>query len=417
MAEKNGNNSTGPRRLWLVILAILVAVVILAAFISRSGKQVAVRAAPAQRAEIASAISTNGKIEPADNFEAHAAAPTTVKRVLVHEGDRVTAGQLLVQLDDAEARAQAARALAQLRAAQADLNAVKTGGTREEVLTTESQLAKAKTERDAAQRNLDALQRLQQRGAASAGEVQEARNRLERATADLNLLQQKQTSRFSNPEVERVQAAAAQAQAAHDAAEDTLRNSNVRAPRAGVVYSLAVRPGQFVNAGDLLVQVADLRTVQVRAFVDEPDIGRLRPGEEVDVTWDALPGRVWHGAVSRVPTAVLTRGTRNVGEITCTIANPDLKLLPNTNVNVNVITAKVPDALTVAREAVHQDARGRFVYQIVGDRLERRDVETAISNLTRVEVTQGLTDNALVALGTMDGKPLKNGMAVRVVSR
>jgi HlyD family secretion protein len=247
--------------------------------------------------------------------------------------------------------------------------------------------------------------------------VQEARNRLERAQADFNLVQQKQTSRFSHPEIERVQAAATQAQAAYAAAENALRSSNARAPRAGVVYSLPVRPGQFVNAGDLLVQVADLRTVQVRAFVDEPDIGRLRPGEDVEVTWDALPGRVWRGTLARVPTTILTRGTRNVGEITCTISNADLELLPNVNVNVNVITARSPNALTVAREAVHQDVRGRFVYQVIGDRLERRDVQTAISNLTRVEVTHGLPDNVLVALGSMDGKPLKNGMAVRVVSR
>jgi multidrug resistance efflux pump len=88
-----------------------------------------------------------------------------------------------------------------------------------------------------------------------------------------------------------VQAQAEQARAAYAATQELLRNSNVRAPRHGTVYSLPVRSGQFVNAGELLIQVADLRNLQVRAFVDEPDVGRLGVGERVLVTWDAVPGR------------------------------------------------------------------------------------------------------------------------------
>ena len=151
-----------------------------------------VRIGHAERAPITASISTNGKVEPVKNFEAHAPGPAIVKRVLVREGDRVKAGQLLVQLDDAEARASAARAMAQLRNAEADLFAIQKGGTHEEVLTTQSQLAKAQTELDAAQRNYEALQRLQKTGAASPAEVQEAQNRLQRAQADAQLLQQKQ---------------------------------------------------------------------------------------------------------------------------------------------------------------------------------------------------------------------------------
>src|SRR5690348_12360414 len=113
---------------------------------------VTVRAEKATRQTIVNTIQTNGKIEPVQNFEAHAPAPTTVKRVLVLEGDKIKKGQLLLQLDDATARADAAKALAQVKAAEADLAAVRTGGTREEVLTTEAQLAKAQTQRDAAQR-------------------------------------------------------------------------------------------------------------------------------------------------------------------------------------------------------------------------------------------------------------------------
>src|SRR5512146_517918 len=91
----------GSNRLWVALLLVAAAVIILAAFISQRRGVVPVRATHPVRMTITSAISTNGKIETLDNFEAHAPAATTVKRVLVHEGDKVKRGQLLVQLEDA----------------------------------------------------------------------------------------------------------------------------------------------------------------------------------------------------------------------------------------------------------------------------------------------------------------------------
>jgi HlyD family secretion protein len=393
---------------------VLLAVVLLAAFMSLRSGEIPVRAATVSRSTIRSLISTNGKITPVQNFEAHALAAAAVKRVLVHEGDRVKAGQLLVQLEDSDARSQAARALAQLRAAQASSEAIRTGGTREEVLTTQSDLVKARTERDAARRNLDAMRRLQQKGAASLGEVHEAENQLERAEAQLNLLQEKLSDRYSRPEVEKVRAEELEAQTAYDAAQAVLRNSNLRSPMAGIVYSLPIRTGGFVNTGDLLVQVADLSTVEVHAFVDEPDIARLAPGEPVEVTWDALPGRKWQGAVTRVPSEVKKLGTRNVGEVTCRVSNSDSKLLPNTNVNVNIISAEHRDVLTLPREAVHQDSNQPWVFQVSNGELKQRNVTVGISNLTTAEIT-GVSENALVALGATNGQPLRNGASVRVV--
>src|SRR5581483_4663115 len=98
------------KRTWLLAIGVIAAVVIFAAFVSLRRTEVPVRAAMATRATFRSSISTNGKIEPLDNFEAHAPMATTVTRVLVHEGDHVKRGELMLQLDDADARAQAARA-------------------------------------------------------------------------------------------------------------------------------------------------------------------------------------------------------------------------------------------------------------------------------------------------------------------
>src|SRR5437016_9559018 len=128
----NGNSPRQPRS-WLVTgLAILVAVIILAAFVSRRDDGVPVRTALVERGRIRSLISTNGKIEPVQNFEAHAPATTSVRALLVREGDFVKKGTLLVSLDDFDARAQSARARTQLKAALAEVNAMEHGGTQEE---------------------------------------------------------------------------------------------------------------------------------------------------------------------------------------------------------------------------------------------------------------------------------------------
>ncbi len=416
LAGTNNNSNGRPaskRRTWLGVGAVAVALALIPVF-SRPGP-LKVRTTTVERGPIRSLISTNGKIEPIRNFEAHSPVATTVQRLLVREGDHVRQGQLLLQLDDAGLRSQAARAQAQIKAAQADQADLTTGGTREELLTLDAQLIKARSARDAAQRNLDALRRLQQQGAASGGEVKQAEDALQRAQADTTLLEQKKKDRYSQPEVARVQAQAAEAQAAYEAAEDALQKSSVRAPFDGIVYALPIKQGAYVQTGDLLLQEGDLSHMQVRAFVDEPDIGRLTTGQKIEVTWDALPGRIWNGAVSTVPSTVKLHGARNVGEVTCTVDNHDLRLLPNVNVGVTVITAEHSGVLTLLREAVRMDDTKPYVFQVVGDELKRREVEVSLQNLTRVEITAGLPENAVVALSSPDAKPLADGARVKVV--
>jgi HlyD family secretion protein len=411
--NSNGRPATRNGRTWIVLGALAVLAVI--PIFTRQGP-LRVRTTTLERGPIRSLISTNGKVEPIQNFEAHSPVASTVKRMLVKEGDHVRKGQLLLQLDDADLQSQAARAQAQIKAAQADQADIATGGTREEVLTLDSQLLKARNVRDYDQRNLDALRRLQQQGAASAGEVKQAEDQLQRAEVDLRLLEQKQKDRYSEPEMAKVQAQTAEAQAAYDAAEEALQKSSVRAPFDGIVYSLPVKQGAYVQTGELLLQLGDLSKMLVRTFVDEPDIGRLASGQPIEVSWDAVPDRIWKGTVSTIPSTVKLRGARNVGEVTCTVDNHDRRLLPNINVGVTIITAEHTGVLTLQREAVHMDDTKPYVYQVLNGELKRRDVEVSLQNLTRVEITGGLPDSAVVALSSVDAsKSLSDSARVKVV--
>jgi HlyD family secretion protein len=416
MAQNNSSKGGffARRRLLVWAGVAVVAVVLLASFASRDDS-VPVTVAAVSRRNIRSAISTNGKIEPVKNFEAHAPVGTTVKRVLVNEGDHVKKGQLLVELDAATARSQAAQAQAQLRSAEADISGLEHGGSQEEVLTLQAQLVKARGDYQTAQRNLEALQRLQQSGAASPGEVRTAQNQMDAAAAQVKLLESKQKERYSHPEIARVQAQQSEAQSAYDATQDVLSQLLIRAPFDGEVYSLPVKTGAYVNPGDLVLQEADLSKVLVRAYVDEPDIAKLAPGERIELTWDAMPGRIWTGEVNSIPATVKLHGARNVGETTCIVSNQDFKLLPNINVGVTIVTAEHNNVLTVPREALRQEDSSAYVFRVVDNELRRQNVQTSIANLTSVEIAGGIPENALVAIGSTNAKPLRDRLPVKVI--
>jgi len=123
--------------------------------------------------------------------------------------------------------------------------------------------------------------------------------------------------------------------------EEKVRDGRISAPADGTLYALPVRVGDYVKVGDLLAEMADLHKVRVRAFIDEPELGGLEPGEPVRITWDALPNRNWMGKTQVIPKQVVARGARSVGELLCEVNNDKLELLPNINVNVRINSASV----------------------------------------------------------------------------
>jgi HlyD family secretion protein len=307
-----------------------------------------------------------------------------------------------------------ATAKSSLSSAQATMHDLQQGGTQEERLSMEADLARAQQQEDQAQKSLAALQQLQQKGAASASEVTAAEQRLQTATTTLKSVQQRQTDRYSATDKNKVQAQVNDARAAVAAAQSTYGNANIRTPIAGTVYAIPVADYDFVNAGETLADVADLKRMRVRAYFDEPEIGKLAVGQAVRIHWDAKPNQVWHGHISHAPSTVKTYGTRNVGECLITVDDAQEDLLPNTNVTVTVTVSQRFNVLSVPREALHTEG-GDYVYRIVQGKLVRTPVQVGITNLTRVEILSGLTEKDVVALNATSNRDLSNGLAVKIV--
>ena len=413
MAVETRGKLSRRRTLWI---AIAIAAVILIFVIRHFTREpVAISVATVTRGNLINSLSTNGKTEPVDNFEAHAPSAGIVTKIAVRNGDLVAKDQFLLSMDDREARSHLATAISGLREAQSRLDAVQRGGTQEERQTLSSDFSTAKENRAQAASQLAVVQKLAAQGAASPSEVAAAQDRLTRADAAIASLSQRKTDRFAPIELERAQAAVTDANAAVAAAQATIAQDNVRAPFAGTVYSVPVQASEFVNAGDKLLALADLKHVRVRAYFDEPEIGRLALGQPMTIVWDAKPGQTWHGHIERVPTTIINYGTRNVGEVLVAVDDSDGTLLPNTNVTVTVTTMRRENVLTVPREALHVENGRSVVFEVTDNQLRRRPVTVGGINLTSVEIVSGIGEHATVAISGSKGEPLSNKLPVRVI--
>jgi len=411
------------RRLRNRILVFLLAAGILAyVLILLSGRQPVAKlsATYATRENIVSSVSSNGKVEPIAPYVMRAQLGTFVRQVYVLEGQQVKKGQPLLELDVKDARASLAEARARLLKAQEDFHAASSGGRADEAAKVAGDLAKATAECDRLERSHDALKRLLEQQAATKDEL--AANEVELAKARVEVARLAAAKQEFDRSVHLSSGVSSlaiqQAQSDVAALESKVRDGRITAPVEGTLYSFPVRQGDFVKAGDLLAEMADLHKVRVRAFVDEPEIGALEPDQPVRITWDALPNRTWRGQTEVVPKQVVPRGTRSVGELLCSVNNDKLELLPNVNVNVRINSKERDNVLVVPRGTVALENGKRYVFVVkngVGKKvLEKREIQIGISDANHYEVVSGLDIKDLIALpGDID---LLDGMRVKIVN-
>jgi len=339
-----------------------------------------------------------------------------VDRVLVPLGQKVAKGAALVQTDARQAQADLTSAQARISQAQAELDVLKSGGRSSDISAIASSEASARQELTSAEKDYDSLQRLQVRGAATGVEVTAARDRVEKARLQIQALDARRRNLVSGPDQAAAQARLREAESAASLAREQIALSTIRAPMDGVVYQLGsdpagLRVGSYLNPGDLVANVGKLDRVRVMVYVDEPDLGRVDVGMPVTITWDALPGRTWTGAVEKTPTQVVSLGSRQVGEVQCVIDNPDLDLLPGTNINAEIRSQVADNALTIPKDVIRRESGRSGVFALGADnKIFWHDVKLGISSVTRSQVISGLSDGESVA-GASD-RPLKNGMKV-----
>lgn len=349
--------------------------------------------ATADRRELQVRVNTNGIIEPIDPASIYAAIDGFVTNLKKREGAEVAQGELLMRLESKQITTSLAEARAALLQARLQANSVLTGPPKEELAALDGSIAENELQLKQRREDLRIEEALLQKGAATreaAEKLQKEVNLLQLRADDLRGKKQALMERYSANqkqwEQERVSELAGQV----ELLEQQVKAGSILVPRSGLLYSLAVKPGAYVDRGRLLAEVYAPGSVRLRAYVDEPDLGGIAKGQRVMIEWDGLPDRQWPGVVERPADQAVTLGNRSVGYVICSIEGEANELIPNINVRVQIVTATRADALVIPRSCVFSRNGQPTVMVWDGKQTALKPVHLGLVTPQEVEILQGL---------------------------
>jgi len=348
----------------------------------------------AARQEIRMVVNTNGIIEPIELGEIYAQIDGRVTRIPVQEGAEITVGQLLMELESEQIRAAITEANIALLAARRQERAILSGPPKEDIATIDAAIAEAALLLKEAEKDLKEEESLFARGAVTRVAVDAIRKQRDQFQLRLdNQTRQKQEllARYSAEEKQwegdRVRELEDQARFL----EQQRQLEIVTSPRSGRVYSLEVKPGAYVRRGQLLAKINQPGNVRLRAYVDEPDLGRIAKGQLVEVTWDGLPDRKWTGVVERPAEQVVAMDNRTIGYVICSIEGSPEELIPNLNVRIEITTMSKPDTIVVPRSAVFSPDGIRSVQIFDGITAVTKPVISGMVTTEEIEILEGVS--------------------------
>ncbi len=400
------------KRLWLLL--IIPALLLLWWGLDSRESTPDVHFAKVQQLTIKSTVSTNGKVEPVEWAAARAETSGVVRTIQVQRGQRVEAGQTLLTLDTTQAQSELAAALAREQEARTEVATLSQGGKAATLASLNDSIRSARAAVDVAQRNYATLQRLEAQQAATKLQVQEAKDALDRARLQLSSFEDQRKTAVTASDRQVAAAKLTDAKAAMALAQHRVTLGDVKSPIAGTVYQFDLKVGAYMQPGDLVALVGRLDRVKVIVYVDEPDLGRVAQGMPVRITWDARPGLEWWGRVDRLPTEVVSQGTRTVGEVTTIVENPNRDLLPGVTVNATIVSAVVKDAIAIPKAALRAVGGVSGVYKLRGKSVVWTPVQMGVSDVNNVQIVSGLRlgDRVAEQSGNIE---MKSGMHVNAI--
>jgi HlyD family secretion protein len=355
----------------------------------------------ATRHEIKMIVSTNGIIEPVDRTQIYSPIDAFVKTVPVQEGSEIAGGQILMRLESQQARTALAEANAALLEAKRQAQIVLAGPLKEEASDVDASIAECDLQLNQLAKDLKKEESLYSKGATTGEAVDKLRNQKDQIQLRSEALKTKKQdlyTRYSDKEKEYAQGKVTHLGRQVELLEQQLQSESIPAPESGLLYSLMVRPGTYVTRGQLLAEIYRPGHVRLRAYVDEPDLGRIQKGQPVQVEWNGLPERRWTGIVEKPAEQVIALNNRSVGHVLCSLADQPKELIPNLNVQVEITTASKANALVIPRSAVFNHDGKPVVLILEGTRAVEKPAKTDLFNSEEIEILDGIHEGDSVIL-------------------
>jgi HlyD family secretion protein len=335
-----------------------------------------------------------------------------VQQVLVVEGQRVQAGDVLLQLDDRSAEAQRAKARAAVDESRAIVSRLKHGSRSEDIDVARQELRKSETNLRLMRGRVQSGMALQDVHAIPELELAQRTAAAEDAEADVAANQAKLKLLEAGPRAEEIAEAEAKlagAEADLAASELTLQLTRVTAPLDGVLMDVPVRQGMFVSAGTTLMTLADLSTLFARTRVPTAYLAQVKEGQNVDVRVASFPDDAFTGAVARIS----KQADLQTGDVDAfaSVPNANGALRAGLACRLQIWLPEIRDAVAVPVAAI-ADRDGTPVVTVVRDE-KAHELEVHVGAITNklVQILNGVSPGDLVAVeggyGLPDGCPCK----------
>ena len=363
------------------------------ATVARQGFSSSVLATGAVQAEVGAEVRVGARISG------------KVERLYANIGDQVTKGQVVAELEKADLEATVAQRQSEMELARAELAAV------ESVLPKEIEKAELDLEESQATHTLadkvrERTRQLRQQNAISKDELDQAEERYAvfhtRVKSARKALELAET-RYAEG-LRQAKAEVARAASALENASVQLSYATITAPIDGVIASVATEEGETVAAGmqaPTFVTIIDLERLQVDAYVDEVDIGKVKVGQRAVFTVDAFPAAEFEGKVSAIyPKAVIQDNVVNYDVVVDVETPYDGMLRPEMTASVTILLEKREGVLAVPAKAVQRERGRTIVYVLADGRAERREIKAGWRDGQWIEVASGLEEGETVLLET-----------------
>jgi HlyD family secretion protein len=407
------------------------------------------------RMDLLERVSATGQVEPEKETKLAFDMSGKVVEVLVLEGDVVKEGQALARLDadDLETRATQARqaleskeimltkaqepasaedieaALADLESAEAAYQKVLEGPTENDLIIARADLERAEAALKKAQSDYDqvswiggieampqsvALEQATidyERALASYRKVEESPtdSDIKSAEAQVTRAQTTLETLGDRPKAEDVELAKLDVEMARDAlveAEADLEDAVLEAPHAGTIATAAVESEEWVSGGNPVITLIDASKVHVDVLVDEVDVGKVREGQQVDLTLDSFPDEELSGHVDFIAPAPTNEAGLISYKVSIDLESNDLPVRMGMTANAEIVTHEELGALVVPNRAIEVDRDdGRYYVAKLEDGVPARtEIELGLRSETHSQVISGLEEGDEFAIMTVSSR-------------
>jgi HlyD family secretion protein len=399
----NGNGKKRNRKMYIIVGAVVLLVLIGAGVMIASSGGAKIdksKLAKVEQGDLAKSVVATGKIEPITKVEIKSKASGIVKRLMVDDGDKVKAGQVLAELDKEQIEARVRESRAALEAAEANLRAA------------EADMERAKV--DAMGPDVPLLQRAYDRAKSMAGEgvvsqsaLDDAQRAYEMAVNKRDMARAQLTT--SKAKMAQAKAQVAQQRANVDNAEEEYRYSTIVAPIDGIVLSRDVEVGDAVSSilvlgssATLVMTLGDTKEVYVKGKVDESDIGKVFLGQPARIKVESFKDKTFNGKVTKISPMGTEKDNVTTFEVRVSIDNASGELKAAMTANAEIILEEHKNVLIIPEGALIYDKDKKASVEVPDakgkDGKKKVNVTVGISNGSKTELLSGLKKDEEVIL-------------------